>query len=242
VLNTEPEPFASINIAVPAGLELVVRRALSKPRDGRYATAMELYEALGPYSSDNAGSVSGTTQRAALPTRSMSLEHAGAVTPVSVSAPPAPTAHKRGLPIAVLLLLLIGAAGLAAFLSRRASNESPTPGPSTADLADASAPTGAVPRPPERVETALAPEVVAEAVANDASAAGSKVEPQPTPPTGNQPGADAKVESPEPRRSRDRSRSAKESPLPPPPPAPEPRVAPRPEPSDENVSNFGGRR
>ena len=243
VLNTEPEPFSSLNISVPAGLELVIRRALSKPRDGRYATAMELYEALGPYSSDRPGSISGTTERAVLPTRSMSLEHAAPVTPAVVSAPP-PNAKKRRLPVAALVLLLIGAAGLAAFLSRRAPGEGSEPGPSPTGLADAATtPKTAVPRvpePPARAEAVTAPAVVTEATAPGAPAAASPepiVDAQPS-----EPARASNLDASEPRHSRDRSRTSKETAPPPAQPEPEPRSSPRPEPSEENVSNFGGRR
>jgi len=54
VLNDPPPPFATLSVKAPSGLEAVVRRALAKSRDERYASVAELANALTPFAPDHA--------------------------------------------------------------------------------------------------------------------------------------------------------------------------------------------
>ncbi|HEY6881146.1 MAG TPA: serine/threonine-protein kinase, partial [Polyangiales bacterium] len=58
VLHNEPPPFAELGITVPGGLEEVLRKALSKSRDQRYASVAAFAEAIGPYAPDDSISIS----------------------------------------------------------------------------------------------------------------------------------------------------------------------------------------
>jgi len=58
VLHTDPTSFAELGLEAPAGLEAVLIKALSKPRDQRYASVGEFATAVGPYAPDDSISVS----------------------------------------------------------------------------------------------------------------------------------------------------------------------------------------
>jgi serine/threonine protein kinase len=226
VLNTEPVGFSALGITAPAGLEEVARRALSKQRDGRFATARELYEALGPYAADAPGSISGTQHKTPPPTRSMNLPDGRAATAVAAaSSVPDGRSKKRGQ-FALLALLLIAAAGVAAFLSRPnpPAPEARVPSVPSAPLREAGmlpAPSPAASEPAARLEAAPPGR---EAVAPLAPAASA--DPQPP----------ANTVIPAARKPKERPRStvAAEAPaVQAPPPKPE---------TDDGFHHFGGRR
>jgi serine/threonine-protein kinase len=54
VMNDSPPSFASLSVKLPPGLEAVVKRALAKSRDERYASVGELAQALAPFGPDHA--------------------------------------------------------------------------------------------------------------------------------------------------------------------------------------------
>jgi serine/threonine protein kinase len=58
VLHADPPTFAELGVTAPGGLEIALRKALSKSREQRYANVGEFATALGPYAPDDSISVS----------------------------------------------------------------------------------------------------------------------------------------------------------------------------------------
>jgi serine/threonine-protein kinase len=184
VLNTEPEGFAPLGIESPPGLDQVIRKALSKARDQRYASARELYNALSPFAGERAGSISGVhSQRPPAATRSMSgSEVAPRPLPSALTPQSEQTSVAGSRTRSVLLALgLIALAGVAALLSRRGEqapdHEARRAPPSTlappaaASLAAEPAPTAAPIAEPPSATTAMAATADAEATAAEGSGA-----------------------------------------------------------------------
>jgi eukaryotic-like serine/threonine-protein kinase len=233
VLNTEPETLANLNIELPAGLEQVMRKALSKSRDQRYSSARELYNALGPFASERPSAGSGaSSQRPHGATRSMSGSEApprptpSAPTP-RTSVHPTPGARYR---TGLLVVGLVALAGVAALLSRRgerdATEENGGPSPPAAVVPPSAAEPPQVAPPPSLPATAQPPQ--AEAVGSDAAppAASGGAEAGSVP---LQPGVATTPAS----RPRERTRPTKDAPA----------ESTKPEPgSNDNLPNFGGRR
>jgi serine/threonine-protein kinase len=233
VLNTEPVSFATLGITAPAGLEEVARRALSKQREGRFANARELYDALGPYA-DAPGSISGTqpAQKTPLPTRSMSLQDNPGAVAQATSLPD--TGRKKGARFALLALLLIAAAGVAALLSRPGppAQEASVPSVPSAPLREAGmlpAPSPPASEPAARVEPTTA-----------AAPADAPLAPAPAADTGAQlpsgvamPPLDAPARDARKPRERPRGTVAADPAAIQPPPKPE---------TDDGFHHFGGRR
>jgi serine/threonine protein kinase len=233
VLNTEPVSFATLSITAPAGLEEVTRRALSKQREGRFANARELYDALGPYT-DAPGSISGTqpARKTPLPTRSMTLQDKPAAVAQATSVPEA--GRKKGAQFALLALLLIAAAGVAALLSRPSppAQEASVPSVLTATLREAGmllAPSAPASEPAARIEPSAGAAPAADAPL--APAPGADAEPQ-LPSGVAMPPLDAPAR--EARKPRERPRGSVADPAAiQPPPKPE---------TDDGFHHFGGRR
>lgn len=138
VLHTEPPSFAELGITAPGGLEAVLRKALSKKREDRYASVGEFATAIGPYAPDDSISVSrilrvrpSSDVRDPLPDtlaeRSVRKTPRSGPPPAQATATPVRvpttvidnTARPRRGRLALLALLLVVLAGLAATLSRR---------------------------------------------------------------------------------------------------------------------------
>jgi serine/threonine-protein kinase len=137
VLHNEPPSFGEIGVTAPGGLEQVIRRALHKSRDLRFATVAEFAEAIGPYAPDDSISISRILQirpasdlRDPLPEtvadrdvrrtpRSNRVRTTPKVMPASAVAIKEET--KRRWTWAAVLLLLFAVAGVAAVFSRRSS-------------------------------------------------------------------------------------------------------------------------
>ncbi|MDB4987270.1 MAG: Protein kinase, partial [Myxococcaceae bacterium] len=145
VLHTDPETFAALGVAAPFGLEDVLRKALSKKRDDRFATVGEFATAIGKFAPDSAMSVSRILQvrassdvRDALP--ETLAEREVRRTPRSGLKPAQPVATPARAPTTLVLnerdgtaaaaprsswrwawlaLVLVALAGVAALLSRR---------------------------------------------------------------------------------------------------------------------------
>ncbi|HEX6241018.1 MAG TPA: protein kinase, partial [Polyangiales bacterium] len=252
VLNTEPESMANLNIELPQGLEQVMRKALSKSRDQRYASARELYNALSPYAGERAGSISSVqSNRPMAPTRSMSLSD-----PPPRPTPSAPTPgagvvrpERSRTRTALIAVGLIALAGVAALLSRRGDRDPPeTTGASMATpSASAAAPT-TLAAPAREPSLAAQPSagngdsgIAAPSADPAALTAANAVEP--TAPSidagsrqaiANEPATPAAALAP--HRSRERPRPARE------PAVPAPASRPEPASSDPSLPNFGGRR
>jgi eukaryotic-like serine/threonine-protein kinase len=243
VLNTEPDSFAKLGINAPAGLEQVVRRALTKSRDGRYGSAQELYQALAPFATELSGSTSGVqSQKPPTPTRSMSMQDGRpSVRPSSPAPTPPSTGPKqenKRLRMAALVVFLIGAAGVAAVLSRRVGSE-----PEPAAVAPAAIPSApSVPSAPkaQEVPPLKAPEAEPPTVGSanpsepSASAAdAASLANQPATTSAAAPAAPPRSEPSETHR-RERARPKDSN---------APTAAPlKPESSDDSLPNFGGRR
>jgi serine/threonine protein kinase len=249
VLNTEPEPLSEQGVEVPAGLEQVIRKALSKARDQRYSSARELYNALSPFAGERAGTISGVhSQRPPAATRSMSGSELpprptpSAPTPQTEPAVSPATSRTRSV---LMALLLIALAGIAAVLSRRGDREPdgqshpaapasvlapPVPSPAAAEEPKLAAPTAPAPNSVEDPANAQAASSGSGA-AVDASAglglpSGVEIPAAPLPPAVANPAAA--------RRPRERAHS-KETPAAIQPVKPEPS-------SNDSLPNFGGRR
>jgi eukaryotic-like serine/threonine-protein kinase len=133
VLNTTPASFTSLGISAPAGLETVLRKALEKPRNKRYASVGELAIALGPFAPNGSISVSRILRvRASNDTRDPLPEtvddgsekrktpRSGHRPTVPSTLPPRADGDRRAtLRWALLAVLMIALAGLAAVFSRR---------------------------------------------------------------------------------------------------------------------------
>jgi serine/threonine protein kinase len=246
VLNTEPDGFAKLGIPAPAGLEQVVRRALTKSRDGRYGSANELYQALAPFATELSGSISGVqSQKPPAPTRSMNVSDGRPSTRPSSQAPTppssAPKPANKGLHMGLLVVFLIAAAGVAAVLSRRGNTEQSVEPAAALPAAVPSAPEPAASAPAPMAPQAPQPEaqqVNAQASDGVANVDASTLANEPVMPSGAASPAAAPVapraESNDTRR-RDRGRAGKDSPAP-------IAVPPKPESSDDSLPNFGGRR
>lgn len=253
VLNTEPEPLTSLGIDVPAGLEQVMRKALSKARDQRYSSARELYNALSPFAGERAGTISGIhSQRPPAATRSMNgSELPPRLTPSSPTPQTEPavspaTSRTRSV---LMALLLIALAGVAAVLSRRGDRDAVGEGNAAVPasvVAPPSSPPAPVEEPKLAAPTAPTPNATEAGAATDeptaaepASAAGADAGTElalptgvETPPAPVQTGvANAASAS---RRPRERAHP-KETPAPNQPVKPEPS-------SNDSLPNFGGRR
>jgi serine/threonine protein kinase len=246
VLNTEPEPLASLNIDLPAGLEQVMRKALSKSRDQRYGSARELYNALGPFAGERSGASSGSqSQRPIAATRSMSMSD-----PPPRPSPSAPTPRASVNPAraaryrtALLVVALVALAGVAALLSRRGAErdaaEANGVSPPAAVLPPSASAPPAQPAPPPSLPAAAPPPQSAAAGADaqaltpspdsaGAGASSASAEAGPAPP------ATASTNE-APARPRERSRTPKD--------VPQDTSGTKPEPSsNDNLPNFGGRR
>jgi serine/threonine-protein kinase len=193
VLHSELPSFESLGVAAPEGLEQVVRRALSRPREERYASTRELWEALGPFAGESAGTASGTQfplprSTSPTPTRQSRASTEGTIdgrasgSPraqdgVAVGTHPGELARAR-MRWALLGMGLVGLTFMAAWLSHRA------PKPETAQRAPAAASSAA--KAPAAVAPALPPhdvqvarplaEQIAPAAADGADAGAPKAE------------------------------------------------------------------
>jgi serine/threonine-protein kinase len=237
VLNTEPDGFAALGITAPAGLEQVVRRALSKQRDGRFANARELFTALGPYVSDAPGSISGTvaTQKTPLPTRSMNIDNSASPASAPVISVPDASGSKRTR-FALLAVLLIAVAGIAALLSRRSppASEARVPSSPAAPAREAGmapAPVGESTRAAQVGPTAPASEGV---LSGQPAAHSAEADAQM--PRGMAMPSELEQKTREPRRPRVTPRTE------PAQPQPSPVPSPKPETDDDALPRFGGRR
>ncbi|MET0340337.1 MAG: protein kinase [Polyangiales bacterium] len=153
VLHAEAMSFADLGVTAPAGLEQVIRKALSKQRDQRFASVGELATALGPYAPDDSVSVSRILRirpseqtplpdtvaedgqpRARLP-RSGPRPYA---TPASITPPEEARQGRRRFGMVWFALGLVLLAGVAALLSRRFAGTAETVRPTlpTVSLAD----------------------------------------------------------------------------------------------------------
>jgi serine/threonine-protein kinase len=252
VLNTEPETMANLSIELPQGLEQVMRKALSKARDQRYASARELYNALGPFAGDRAGSISSVqSNRPMAPTRSMSLSDPPPRPTPSAPTPGAGVARPQSsrLRTALIALGLIALAGVAALLSRRGEREAPDPTaasmatPSVA-AAPAAAPEPALPEPSLAAQPGSGSDTaqVAPSGADSNPAAASALSPDAaaTPALANETTTPAAALTP--HRPRDRARSDQGRAPTREPAQPAPATRPEPASSDPYLPNFGGRR
>lgn len=128
VLNTQAASFASLNVSVPAGLEEVVARALSKPREQRFASAQELSNALQRYAPKSSQvTVSRTVvvssnpppPRASLEAPQARDSQRASANRALESRQPEAAAAWSARRWALLIVLLIAGAGLSAAVSRR---------------------------------------------------------------------------------------------------------------------------
>jgi eukaryotic-like serine/threonine-protein kinase len=117
----EPEPLTNLAPGVPAALAAVVSRTMRKKPDDRYATPLELAQALEPFADETAAIIAELAPAARYPSRGGATPvtqqfhspagSVGAVTPVAVtppsemptvtSAPVLPTPLPSALPVAV---------------------------------------------------------------------------------------------------------------------------------------------
>jgi serine/threonine-protein kinase len=113
ILNSEPPSFESLRIAAPVGLESVIQRALSKPRDQRYSTAEELSLALAPFAPNPAESGSGVKR---LWNRSESPSHEGRT--MTSKPPDAQRRPRRRLWTALSIVALAVVLGVIRYVTR----------------------------------------------------------------------------------------------------------------------------
>jgi serine/threonine-protein kinase len=89
IFTTEPDPLQSLRPDIPPALAAVVHRALTRDRDGRFASAVEMAEALAPFADDRSrehfARMRGMMRRSIVP----QSQHA--VTPLDISARAAPS-------------------------------------------------------------------------------------------------------------------------------------------------------
>lgn len=217
VLNQEPESFQTLGITLPAGLEAVIMRALSKRREERFSSADELAHALAPFA----------------PTSQISSSHTAMISPHSSPAEAALRRARGPAHRAWLLLPALAIAAAAALLSRRAGPPNPpTHEVSQAGLqAAADAGENAEARASGASNEARASEV-SEAAATTGSA---QLEAPASLPT--QPAQDQAARAPSPLRTSVRTSAAPTRPADPKHPA----KAESAEPSVYGVTNFGGR-
>jgi Tol biopolymer transport system component len=141
ILNREPPPLARYNRDVSEALELVVQKALEKNRDERYQTAKDLLSDLRRvrqrFDSGTAARLDDQTDAAAAEARATSLMDAPGTggTSADETVPVHTTSsaeyivneikrHKRGIAIALVALVVVGA-GLAFALYKYAGREKP---------------------------------------------------------------------------------------------------------------------
>ncbi len=89
IFTTEPDPLQSLRPDLPPALAAVVHRALARDRDGRFSSAIEMAEALAPFSDDRSrehfARMRGMMRRSVVP------QSQYAVTPLDMNARAAPS-------------------------------------------------------------------------------------------------------------------------------------------------------
>jgi serine/threonine protein kinase len=91
IFTTEPEPLQGLDPALPDGLVTAVHRALTRDRDARFATALDMAEALAPFADERSNEV--VMRMRAVRGRSIAP---GALPPMSRAAPPFPSQPQDG--------------------------------------------------------------------------------------------------------------------------------------------------
>ncbi|MDB4972079.1 MAG: Protein kinase [Myxococcaceae bacterium] len=195
VLHTEPETFAALGVTAPGGLENVIRKALSKKREERYASVGEFATAIGPYAPDDSISVSRILRVRAssdvrdplpetladreVPKTPRSGPKPAPLSPLPTRVPTTMAVQDKGSPKswrwAYVALFLVGLAGLAAVLSRK-----PSAGTETASMGSVPTAPGAVVDAGSSQDRATAADDIPHGIVPDApSTAAATPEPAP---------------------------------------------------------------
>ena len=167
VLEEEPLPPSRFNVQIPGAMDAVVRRALAKKPDERFATADEFAVALEGAARAEPGR-SGDTTMLPPPAAAMPFKAAAGAPPAGRAAgTPAPVGNRAGLAVAGLAALLAVGAGGWWLLQERGAGHAPVavaaaPAPGAAAPPPAPVP-AAVPAstpvaPPAASATAMKPE------------------------------------------------------------------------------------
>jgi serine/threonine protein kinase len=103
IFTTDPEPVRDVHPDVPDGLASAVHRALTRERDGRFATALDMGEALAPFAGPRSAEVIGKMRamrgRSMVPRPMRLASRAAQPSAASESDPfPAPTFPAAGTP------------------------------------------------------------------------------------------------------------------------------------------------